>query len=175
MKIESIKNTKHKRQHRSKIKNIKVNDNISSDTILNKIVFSLCLKSGVQESVENLRETYGSNFTVKVDMKNEGGYPKYNEKTVENICNKIKETEEIQDICIEVRGLSFYYDKLEFLQGLSAEVMKIDEDPKMLEEDLYYTKVMMPYGYNRSGLSHYFQTNTLSSVEEYIHDNSVEE
>ena len=128
------------------------------------MMFSLCLKSGVQESVENLRETYGSNFTVKVDMKNEGGYPKYNEKT-----------EEIQDICIEVRGLSFYYDKLEFLQGLSAEVMKIDEDPKMLEEDLYYTKVMMPYGYNRSGLSHYFQTNTLSSVEEYIHDNSVEE
>ena len=129
------------------------------------MMFSLCLKSGVQESVENLRETYGSNFTVKVDMKNEGGYPKYNEKTVENICNKIKETEEIQDICIEVRGLSFYYDKLEFLQGLSAEVMKIDEDPKMLEEDLYYTKVMMPYGYNRSGLSHYFQTNTLELTE----------
>ena len=37
------------------------------------MMFSLCLKNGVQESVQNLRETYGSNFVVKEDVKNEGG------------------------------------------------------------------------------------------------------
>ena len=129
------------------------------------MMFSLCLKNGVQESVENLQETYGSNFVVKEDVKNEGERPRFDEKTIQNICDNIQKTEKIQDTCIEVRRLSFYYDKLEFLQGLSAEVMKIDEDPEMLEEDYYYTKVMMPYGYNKSELSHYFQTNTLELIE----------
>ena len=129
------------------------------------MMFSLCLKNGVQESVENLRETYGSNFVVKEDVKNEGERPQFDEKTIQNICDNIQKTEKIQDTCIEVRRLSFYYDKLEFLPGLSAEVMKIDEDPEMLEEDYYYTKVMMPYGYNKSELSHYFQTNTLELTE----------
>ena len=39
------------------------------------IMFSLCLKKGVRESVQNLREMYGSNFTVKVDTENEGELP----------------------------------------------------------------------------------------------------
>ena len=129
------------------------------------MMFSLCLKNGVQESVENLRETYGSNFIVKEDAKNEGERPQFDEKTIQNICDNIQKTETIRDICVEVTVQSFYYDKLEFLPGLSTEVMKIDEDPEMLEEDYYYTKVMMPYGYNRSELSHYFQTNTLELTE----------
>lgn len=129
------------------------------------LMFSLCLKNGVQESVQNLRETYGSNFVVKEDVKNVGERPQYDEKTIENICNSIQETEKIRDIGIEMQSLSFYYDKLEFLPGLSTEVMKIDEDPEMLKEDYYYTKVMMPYGYNKSELSHYFQTNTLELTE----------
>ena len=77
------------------------------------MMFSLCLKNGVQESVENLQETYGSNFVVKEDVKNEGERPRFDEKTIQNICDNIQKTEKIQDTCIEVRRLSFYYDKLE--------------------------------------------------------------
>ena len=63
------------------------------------LMFSLCLKNGVHESVQNLRETYGSNFVIKEDVKNAGERPQYDEKTIENICNSIQETEKIRDNC----------------------------------------------------------------------------
>jgi len=125
------------------------------------IMFSLCLKKGVRESVQNLREMYGSNFTVKVDTENEGELPEFNETTVEKIC----ETSGIRDWCIQSDGMELYFDDMEFISGLSAALLLIDEEEEDKEEDYYYTKVMHPYGYSKSELSYYFQTNTVELIK----------
>ena len=125
------------------------------------MMFSLCLKNGVQESVENLQETYGSNFTVKVDTENEGELPEFNETTVEKIC----ETSGIRDWCIQSDGIELYFDDMEFIPGLSAALLLIDEEEEDKEEDYYYTRVMHPYGYSKSELSYYFQTNTVELIK----------
>ena len=124
------------------------------------MMFSLCLKNGVQESVENLQETYGSNFTVKVDTENEGELPEFNETTVEKIC----ETSGIRDWCIQSDGIELYFDDMEFIPGLSAALLLIDEEEEDKEED-YYIRVMHPYGYSKSELSYYFQTNTVELIK----------
>ena len=125
------------------------------------LMLSLCLRRGSQESVQKLRETYGSNFTVKVNTENTGKLPEFNEKTLE----KIQETGGIREVGIKSEGMSLYFGDMEFLLGLSAATLEIDEDPEERADDYYYTKVMMPYGYNKSELSYYFQTNTVELIE----------
>ena len=128
------------------------------------IMLSLCLRKGSQESVQKLRKTYGSNFFIKADK--EGKLPEYNEKTVEKIIEKTRETGGIRDTCFETTGVSLYFGDLEFLPGLhTTALLEIDEEPEEFEYDDYYTKVMMPYGYNKSELSYYFQTNTMELTE----------
>ena len=133
------------------------------------IMLSLCLRIGSQESVQELRKTYGSNFTVKRldDMEIGVGdeWPDFTEKTVEKIIEKIRDSGSIHDICVEETGLSVHFSDLEFLSGLFT-ALESDEDWGQEEwENDYYTKVMMPYGYSKSELSYYFQTDTLELIE----------
>ena len=123
------------------------------------IMLSLCLRRGSQESVQKLRATYGSNFTVEVNE--EGEQPEFSEGTIE----KIRKVGGIRDICIKASGIGLYFNDLEFLPGLCTEFLNIDEDTEEKEDDYYFTKVMMPQGYNKSELSYYFQTNTVELVE----------
>ena len=129
------------------------------------IMLSLCLRRGSQESVRKLRETYGSNFTVKADIKEAGEQPEFSQKTIERIIEKVQGAGEIRDICTEIRRTSLHFGDLEFLPGLFTSLLEIDEDQEEWENDNYYTKVIMPYGYNKSELSYYFQTNTVELVE----------
>ena len=124
-------------------------------------MLSLCLRRGSQESVQKLRETYGSNFTVEVNPAGEGELPEFNEETIE----KIRKVGGIREVCIESDGMSLYFDDLEFLPGLYAALLADEEEPEIREDDDYYTKVMHPYGYNKSEQSYYFQTNTVELIE----------
>ena len=66
------------------------------------IMLSLCLRKGSQESVQKLRKTYGSNFFIKADK--EGKLPEYNEKTVEKIIEKTRETGGIGTLVLKRPG-----------------------------------------------------------------------
>jgi len=128
-------------------------------------MLSLCLRRGSQESVRKLRETYGSNFTVKADIKEAGEQPEFSQKTVERIIEKVQRTGKIRDIGIELIGPSLHFGNLQFLQGLFTAGLELDESQEEWDDDYYYTKVTMPCGYNKSELSRYFQTNTVELIE----------